>query len=175
MRAAGDQVKTACGNLQLCAGLEASIEGDRRGVGQRRLVRVRERREEAEEAEEAEETEEKEEHSEGIVASLSNLIIETATIEGEAAEGLAVALDIEVKEERNSEGGKKGGGTLRALEALEFLNQEAEPSGNTLVDAHNGFNELSRLAIMCTVRHRWPTEARFVFNCYWHWAQLLLR
>ena len=27
MRAAGDQAKTACGNLQLCAGLEAGIEG----------------------------------------------------------------------------------------------------------------------------------------------------
>ena len=26
MRAAGDQSKTACGNLQLCAGLEAGIE-----------------------------------------------------------------------------------------------------------------------------------------------------
>ena len=27
MRAASDQAKTACGNLQLCAGLEAGIEG----------------------------------------------------------------------------------------------------------------------------------------------------
>ena len=28
MRAEGDQEKTACGILQLCAGLEAGIEGD---------------------------------------------------------------------------------------------------------------------------------------------------
>ena len=28
MRAAGDHEKTACGNLQLCAGLEADIEGE---------------------------------------------------------------------------------------------------------------------------------------------------
>ena len=27
MRAAGEQVKTVCGNLQLCAGLEAGIDG----------------------------------------------------------------------------------------------------------------------------------------------------
>ena len=27
MRAAGDQAKTACDNLELCAGLEAGIEG----------------------------------------------------------------------------------------------------------------------------------------------------
>ena len=24
------------------------------------------------------------------------------------------------------------------------------------------------------VRHRWPAEARFTFNCYRHWTQLLL-
>ena len=33
MREAGDQAKTACGNLQLCAGLEASIEGETHTVG----------------------------------------------------------------------------------------------------------------------------------------------
>ena len=35
MRAAGEQAKTACGNLQLCAGLEAGIEGDTHAVGLR--------------------------------------------------------------------------------------------------------------------------------------------
>ena len=33
MREAGDQAKTACGNLQLCAGLEAGIEGSTYAVG----------------------------------------------------------------------------------------------------------------------------------------------
>ena len=33
MRAAGEQAKTACGNLQLCAGLEAGIEGATHTVG----------------------------------------------------------------------------------------------------------------------------------------------
>ena len=45
MMAAGDQAKTACGNLQLCAGLEAGIEGATHAMGQRRLAIVRERRE----------------------------------------------------------------------------------------------------------------------------------
>ena len=36
MRAAGDQAKTACGNYQLCAGLEAGIEGATHAVGLRR-------------------------------------------------------------------------------------------------------------------------------------------
>ena len=35
VRAARNQAKTACGNLQLCAGLEASIEGVTHAVGQR--------------------------------------------------------------------------------------------------------------------------------------------
>ena len=44
MRAAGDQLKTACGNLQLCEGLKSGIEGDTHAVGQRILARVRKRR-----------------------------------------------------------------------------------------------------------------------------------
>ena len=48
MRAAGDQAKTACGNLQLCAGLEAVIEGATHAVGQRRIERVLARRGEKE-------------------------------------------------------------------------------------------------------------------------------
>ena len=44
MRAAGDQAKRACGNLQLCAGLEAGIEGATHAVGKRRLATVRDRR-----------------------------------------------------------------------------------------------------------------------------------
>ena len=142
MRAAGDQAKTACGNLQLCAGLEAGIEGSAHAVGQQRLARVGVRREEAEEAED---TEEEEEAAEGIAAGLVNLNIETAVTEEEAEEGLEAALDMEVEEGRDSEGEDEGGGTQRALGALEFLTQEAYPSGTTLVDARNGFNELSRL------------------------------
>ena len=49
MRAAGDQAKTACGNLQMCAGLKAGIEGATHAVGQRRLALVRARREATEE------------------------------------------------------------------------------------------------------------------------------
>ena len=28
--------------------------------------------------------------------------------------------------------------------------------------------------MLWTVRHRWPAGERFAFNCYRHWAQLLL-
>ena len=74
MRAAWDQIKTACGNLQLRTGLDAGIEGANHAVGQRRLKRVRERRCEEEEKE-AEVSEEEEEEGGGVVTGLNNLTI----------------------------------------------------------------------------------------------------
>ena len=71
----------------------------------------------------------------------------------EAEEGLEAALGMKVEEVEGREGKEEGGGTPRALEALEFLTKEAEPSGTTLVDARNGFNKLIRLAMLWTVRH----------------------
>lgn len=50
-----------------------------------------------------------------------------------------------------------------------------DPFGMTCIDARNGFNELSRKAMLWTVRHRWPIGSRFAFNCYRHSAQLVLR
>ena len=44
-----------------------------------------------------------------------------------------------------------------------------------LVDARNGFNELSRKAAMWTLRHLWPNGSRFAFNCYKHASILVLR
>ena len=111
---------------------------------------------------------------EGVAGLLNNLTIEMVGTEEEAAEGLASAMEMEVEEDMGSEGEDEGGGTQRALVALELLTKEAEPSGTTLVDARNGFNELSRLAMLWTVWHCWPAGARFAFNCYRHWEQLLL-
>ena len=91
MRAAGDQAKTACGNLQLCAGLEAGIEGANDAVGQRRLESVRGRRSEEEGG-----SAEAEDESQGIVYTLNNLTIDTEGTEEEAAESLEAALGMEV-------------------------------------------------------------------------------
>ena len=166
MRAAGDQAHTVCGNLSLCAGLEAGIEGATHAVGQRRLARVRERRGEEEDVEDSEK--EEEEESGRMMTRLTNLSIETAGTEEEAAEGLAAALEMEAEEDRGSEGDEEGGGNQRALGSLEFLTKEAELRGTTLVGAHNGFNKLIRLAMLWTVLHRWLVGARFTFNCYRH-------
>ena len=79
-------------------------------------------------------------------------------------ERLAEALGTEIVEDKGSKGKEGGGGTLRKLGALEFLTQEAEPIRTTLVDASNGFNKLSCLAMLWTVQHCWPAGARFAFN-----------
>ena len=50
--------------------------------------------------------------------------------------------------EETGEVEKGGDGTQWALGALEFLTQYAEPSVTSLADAHNGFNELSRLEML---------------------------
>ena len=97
-----------------------------------------------------------------------------AGTEEEATEQLTAALEMEVEEDRDGKGEEGGDGTERALGALVFLTQDAEPSGTTLVDARNGFNKLGRLVILWTVQHLCPTGARFAFNCYRHWAKLLL-
>ena len=100
----------------------------------------------------------------GLEAQLNNLRIDTTGTEEEAAEGLAAALVMEVEEDRGEEGDEGGEGPQRALRALELLTQEAEPSGSTIVDDRNGFNKLSRLTMLGTVRHRWPAGARFTLN-----------
>ena len=110
-----------------------------------------------------------------MAAQLNNLSIETVGTEDEAAKGIAAVIDMAFEEDRGSEGEEEVGGTQRALGSLEFLTQEADPSGTTLVDARTGSNELHRLAMLWTVRHCWPARARFAFNCYRNWAQLLLR
>ena len=56
------------------------------------------------EEEEADESAEEEEESGGVTDCLNNLTIETAGTEEESEEGLAAALEMEVDEDRCSEG-----------------------------------------------------------------------
>ena len=96
--------------------------GGDHAVGQRRVERVRVRRVEEEGEEDAAE-EKHDKDGEEVAGLIDNLTIETAITEEEAEEGLADALEMEVEVDRDSEGEEEGGGTLKALGALEFLTQ----------------------------------------------------
>ena len=84
------------------------------------------------------------------MAGLLNILnIETRGTAEEAEEGLEAEIGVEVEvdgeDDGEGEGDEEGDGTSRALGDLEFLTQDAELIRTTLVDAHNGFNELSCL------------------------------
>ena len=114
----------ACGNLQMCAGLEDGIERATYAVGQQRINRVRAKRghEDEEEVTEVDVVYRGEEIAEG----LNNLNIEMGGTEEEASEGLEAALrmsshDMEEEEDRGREEEDEVGDIQRALGALEFL------------------------------------------------------
>ena len=73
-------------------------------------------------------------------------------------------------ENGSDEGEGGGGGVLLDLGAIGILIQEADPGGTAIIDGHNGFNDLIRLAIMCTVQNCQTEGAPFVFNCYKHYV-----
>eukprot|EP00978_Attheya_sp_CCMP212_P035431 scaffold154276_cov33-Attheya_sp.AAC.2 len=66
-------------------------------------------------------------------------------------------------------------GSIHAINKLWGEHEEEEEWGFLLVDATNAFNEGNRMMILWSVRHKWPSGARFTFNCYGHWGILMVR
>ena len=52
---------------------------------------------------------------------------------------------------------------------------QEEDWGFLLIDARNVFNEENRTDMIWAVRHEWPSDVQFTFNCYRHWATLVVR
>ena len=57
----------------------------------------------------------------------------------------------------------------------EPVKEQSEKEVLLLVDAANGFNNLSRYAMLWTVRHRCRKLNTFAFNCYRHEVRLVCR
>ena len=47
--------------------------------------------------------------------------------------------------------------------------------GFLLIDALNTFNEENCTVMLSYLGHEWPSGAWFSFNCYLHWATLVIR
>ena len=52
-------------------------------------------------------------------------------------------------------------GAIHGVKALWYKNSSTEDWGFLLVDAKNAFNKINRFGILWTVRHLWPSGARF--------------
>ena len=65
-------------------------------------------------------------------------------------------------------------GKIHRVQALWEENLSTEEWSFLLVDAKNAFNKINRFVMIWTVRHLWPSGARFFFNCYRHWSSLVL-
>ena len=50
-----------------------------------------------------------------------------------------------------------------------------EDWGFLFIDAQDTFNEENRTAMLWAIWHEWPSGAQFTFNCYHHWATLVVR
>ena len=83
---------------------------------------------------------------------MKRLAVETGGTEEAEALNMEATLEMEVDGGEEVEGGE----TLMALGFIGLLKQEEEPVRTMLVDAHNGFNEISHLIILWIVWHRWP-------------------
>ena len=66
-------------------------------------------------------------------------------------------------------------GGVHAMRVLWAQHQHEEHWGIFLADARNAFNTGNRFAFLWTVRHLWPSGARFAFNCYRHWSIMVVR
>ena len=66
-------------------------------------------------------------------------------------------------------------GGVHAVRLLWQQHAQEEDWGFLLIDMHNVFNENNRTAMLWAVRNEWPSGARFIFNCYRHWATLMIR
>ena len=152
--ACGEDAKAACGSTQLCAGLEAGIEGALHSVSQRAELH-------------------------GNMAfgdwEVNDDVWEKIGEEGEVQESLPArrareAAVVGLLTQEDSE----------VAESWEDIEEEEELETSDgevllLVDAANGFNNLSRLSMLWTLKHRCPKLSRFAFNCYRHEICLVCR
>ena len=74
-------------------------------------------------------------------------------------------------------GGVEAGieGAIHVIRVLWEEHQMEEDWVFLLIDAHNAFDEENRTAMLWSVWHEWPSGAQFTFNCYHHWATLVVR
>ena len=64
---------------------------------------------------------------------------------------------------------------IHVVRSLWQQHAQEEDWGFLLIDTRNTFNEENHKAMLWEVRHEWTRGARFAFNCYHHWATIVIR
>ena len=166
LKVCGEDAKAACGSANLCAGLEAGIEGAIHSVTRRAADGNTMEFGEWEvnddifaQMAEAGEVQESVPMRRARLAPAAPPIPPTAAVDPPTAE-----------DEADGDDGMPPPSST-AETPVEPPNEEVL----LLVDAANGFNNLSRYGMLWTVRHRCPKLARFAFNCYRHEIRLICR
>ena len=67
------------------------------------------------------------------------------------------------------------GGEIHTTHLQWTQHSQEEEWGFLLIDARNVFNEENHTAMIWAVQYEWPGGAQFNFNCYRHWATLVVR
>ena len=66
-------------------------------------------------------------------------------------------------------------GAIHAMHVLWEEQKTKEDWGFLLIDARIAFNEENWTAMLWAIWHEWPSGEQFTFNCYRHWATLVVR
>ena len=65
-------------------------------------------------------------------------------------------------------------GAIHVMRVLWEEHKQEEGWGCLLIDMHNAFKEENWTSMLLAVRHEWSSGAHFTFNCYCHWATLVV-
>ena len=90
-------------------------------------------------------------------------------------DGVDVDYEEESDEEIMGDEGDDGGNTEGHGDNDHPPPRQAGPPISLPVDAENGFNNQNRLAMVWTVRHVWPSMAKFTMNLYRHHVRMIVR
>ena len=66
-------------------------------------------------------------------------------------------------------------GAFRGVLSIWDTELTTEDWGFLLLDTKKALNEINGIGMLWTVRHLWPSGARFIIKCYCHWSLLVLR
>ena len=150
LTAGGADAKAACGSDQLCAGLEAGIEGGIGVIHKRAMM------------------------DDGMIFSGEEVDDDVWATMADEGELQTPGTGLAERAERAATAA--GAAEVPLTQDWQAAGEGATDDHLLLlVDAKNAFNSGSKMAMLWTVRHLWPRMSRFALNCYRHQIRMVIR